>query len=293
MQPVLFPNAPKFLLPCLCVSYPVQFSCSVESDSLPPHGLMHTRPPCHHQLPELAQIHVHQVCDAIQPSHPLTSSSPAFNLSQHQGHFKWVSSSHQVAKECSNYHTTALILHVSKVMLKILQVRLQQYMNRKLPNVQFGFRKGRVTRDQVANICQIIKKAREFQKDIYFCFIDYAKAFDCVNQQKLWKILPEIRIPDHLTCFLGNMYAGQVATVRTEHGTTDWFQIGKGEHQGCILSPWLFNLYAETSCEMLGWMKHKLESRLLGEISITSHIQMTPPLQWRSEGWAKGTVKKS
>ena len=132
-------------------------------------------------------------------------------------------------------------------MLKILQVRLQQYMNRKLPNVQFGFRKGRVTRDQVANICQIIKKAREFQKDIYFCFIDYAKAFDCVNQQKLWKILPEIRIPDHLTCLLRNLYAGQEATVRSGHGTSDWFQIGKGVYRGCILSPCLLNLYANYS----------------------------------------------
>ena len=130
-------------------------------------------------------------------------------------------------------------------MLKILQARLQQYVNLELPNVQAGFRKGRGTRDQIANKLLIIKKAREFQKNIYFCFIDYAKAFGCVNHNKLWKILKEMGIPDHLTCLLRNLYAGQEATVRTEHGTTDWFQIGRGVHQGCILSLCLFNLYAE------------------------------------------------
>uniref|UniRef100_A0A4W2ENV5 RNA-directed DNA polymerase n=1 Tax=Bos indicus x Bos taurus TaxID=30522 RepID=A0A4W2ENV5_BOBOX len=149
------------------------------------------------------------------------------------------------AKECSNYHTIALISHASKVMLKILQARLQQYVNRELPDVQAGFRKGRGTRDQIANIRWIIEKAREFQKNIYFCFIDYAKAFDCVDHNKLWKILKEMGIPDHLICLLRNLYAGQEATVRTGHGTTDWFQIGKGVCQGCILSPCLFNLYAE------------------------------------------------
>uniref|UniRef100_A0A4W2I671 RNA-directed DNA polymerase n=1 Tax=Bos indicus x Bos taurus TaxID=30522 RepID=A0A4W2I671_BOBOX len=130
-------------------------------------------------------------------------------------------------------------------MLKILQARLQQYMNRELPDVQVGFRKGRGTRDQIANIRWIMEKAREFQKNIYFCFIDYAKAFDCVDHNKLWKILKEMGIPDHLTCLLRNLYAGQEATVRTGHGTTDWFQIRKGIHQGCILSPCLFNFYAE------------------------------------------------
>ncbi|MES9294336.1 reverse transcriptase domain-containing protein [Cutibacterium acnes] len=110
-------------------------------------------------------------------------------------------------------------------------------MNRELPDVQAGFRKGRGTRDQIANICWIIEKAREFQKNIYFCFIDYAKAFGCVDHNKLWKILKEVGIPDYLTCLLGNLYAGQEATVRTRHGTTDWFQIEKGVHQGCILSP--------------------------------------------------------
>ena len=132
------------------------------------------------------------------------------------------------AKECSNYDTIALISHASKVMLKILQARLQQYVNHELPDVQAGFRKGRGTRDQIANIRWIIQKAREFQKNIYFCFIDYAKAFDCVDHNKLWKIIQEIGIPDHLTCLLRNLYAGQEATVRTGHRTTDGFQIGKG-----------------------------------------------------------------
>ena len=130
-------------------------------------------------------------------------------------------------------------------MLKILQARLQQYVNRELPDVQAGFRKGRGTRDQIANICWIIKKAREFQKNIYFYFLDYAKAFDCVDHNKLWKILKDMGIPDHLTCLLRNLYAGQKATVRTGHGTRDWFQTGKEVRQGCILSPCLFNLYAE------------------------------------------------
>ena len=129
------------------------------------------------------------------------------------------------AKQCSNYHTIALISHASKVMLKFLQARLQQYVNCELPDVQAGFRKGRRTRDQTANIHWIIEKAREFQKNIYFCFIDYAKAFDCVDHNKLWKILKEMATPDHLTCLLRNLYAGQEATVRTGHGTTDWFQI--------------------------------------------------------------------
>ena len=130
-------------------------------------------------------------------------------------------------------------------MVKILQARLQQYMNHELPDVQADFRKGRGTRYQIANIWWIIEKAREFQKNIYFCFIDYAKTFDYVDHNKLWKILKEMGIPDHVTCLLRNLYAGQEATIRTGHGTTDWFQIGKGVRQGCILSPCLFNLYAE------------------------------------------------
>ena len=145
------------------------------------------------------------------------------------------------AKEC----TVALISHASKVILKIIQARLQQYVNHELPDVQAGFRKGRGTRDQIANICWIIKRSREFQKNIYFCFIDYAKAFDCVDHNKLWKILKEIGKPDHLTCLLRNLYAGQEATVITGHGTTDWFPVEKGVCQDYILSPCLFNLYAE------------------------------------------------
>ena len=130
-------------------------------------------------------------------------------------------------------------------MLKILQARLQQHVNCELPDVQVGFRKGKGTRDQIANICWIIEKAREFQKNIYFCFMDYAKAFDCVDHNTLWKILKEIGILDHLTCLWRNLHAAQEATVRTVYGTTDWFQIGKGVPQGCILSPCLFNFYAE------------------------------------------------
>ena len=121
------------------------------------------------------------------------------------------------AKECLDYYTVALISHASKVILKLLQARLQQYVNCELPDVQAGFRKGRGTRDQIASICWIIEKAREFQKNIYFCFIDYAKPFDCVDHNKLWKKLKEMGIADHLTCLLRNLYAGQEATVRTEH----------------------------------------------------------------------------
>ena len=148
-------------------------------------------------------------------------------------------------------------------------------MNRELSDVQAGFRKGRGTRYQIANIRWIMKKAREFQKNINFCFIDYAKAFDCVDHNKLWKILKETGIPDHLTCLLKNLYADQEATVRTGHGTTDWFQIRKGVFQGYILSPSWFTYMQNTLWETLGWKKHKLDSRLLGEISITSDMQDT------------------
>ena len=136
-------------------------------------------------------------------------------------------------------------IHASKVMFKIVEAKLQQYLNHEIPEVQAGFRKGRETRDQIANICWIIEKAREFQKNIYFCFIDYSKAFDCVDHNKLWKILKEMGIPDHLTCLLRNLCAGQEATVRTTHETTDWLQIRRGVRQGCILSPCLFNLHAK------------------------------------------------
>ena len=148
-------------------------------------------------------------------------------------------------KECSNYCTVVLISHAHKLMLKILQAKFQQYMNREIPDVQADFRKGRGHRDQIASICWIIKKAREFRENVYFCFIDYAKAFDCVACNKLWKILKEMGIPAHLTCLLRNLNASQEATVRTGHGTTDWVQIRKGVCQSCILSPCLFNLYAE------------------------------------------------
>ena len=170
-------------------------------------------------------------------------------------------------------------------MLKILQARFQQYVNRELPDVQPDFRKGRGIRDQIANIRWIIKNAREFQKNIYFCFIDYAKALDCVDHNKLWKILKEMGITDHQTCLLRNLYAGQEATVRTGHGTTEWFHTGKGVSQGCVFHPDYLTYMQSTSQETLGWKKHKLESRLPGEISVTSEMQMTPPL------WQK--VKKN
>ena len=146
------------------------------------------------------------------------------------------------AKECSNYHTVALISHASKVILKILQARLQQYMNCELPDVQAGFRKVRGTRDQIANICWIIKKAREFQKNIYFHFIDYAKDIDHVDHKQLWKFFKRWV---YQTCLLSNLYAGQETTVRTGHRKTNCSQIGKGEYQGCVLSHCLFNLHAE------------------------------------------------
>ena len=181
------------------------------------------------------------------------------------------------AKECSNYCTIALILHASKVMLKILQ-RLQLYMNLELPDVQTGFRKGRGTRDQIANIHWIIKKAREFQKNIYFCFIDYAKAFDCVDHNKLWKILKEMGIPDHPTCLLRNLYAGQEATVRTGYGTTDWFKIGKAICQGCILSPCLFNLYAEYIMQNSGLDESQARIKIPRGDMDSLRMLITPPL---------------
>ena len=153
-----------------------------------------------------------------------------------KGQFSFQSQRKAMPK-CAQTTTQLHSSHASKVMLKILQARLQQ-----IPAVQAGCRKVRGTRDQIANICWIIKKARKLQKNIYFCFIDYAKAFDCVDHNKLWKILKEMGILDHLTCLLRNLYAGQEATVRTGHGTTDWFQIGKGVRQGCIMSVCLFNL---------------------------------------------------
>ena len=146
-------------------------------------------------------------------------------------------------------------------------------MNRELPDVQGGFRKGRGTRDQIANTCWISERAREFQKNINFCFLDYAKAFDCVDHNKLWKILKELGIPDHLTCLLRNLYAVQEATVRT-HGTTDWFQIGKGERQGCILSPCLFNFYAEYIMRNTGLEEAQAGIKIAGRNIITSDMQI-------------------
>ena len=167
-------------------------------------------------------------------------------------------------------------------MLKILQIRLQQYVNHEL---QAGFRKGRRTRDQIANIYWIIEKTREFQKNIYYCFIDYAKAFDCVVHNKLWKILKEMGILDHLTCLLRNLYAGQEATLRTGHRTRDWFQIGKGVRQGCILWPCLFNLYTEYIMRNAGLDEAQAGLKIAERNINTSDMQMTPPL------WQK--VKKN
>ena len=164
-------------------------------------------------------------------------------------------------------------------MLKILQARLQQYVNWELPDVQAGFKKGSGTRDQIANSHWIIEKATEFQKNIYVCFIDYIKAFDCLGHNKLWKILQEMEIPDHLTCLLRNLYAGQEATVRIGHGTTDWFPNRKKEYVKAVYChPAYITHIQSTSWETLGWMKHKLEPRLQGEISIASDMQMKPPL---------------
>ena len=163
-------------------------------------------------------------------------------------------------------------------MLKILHMRLQQNVNQELPDVQAGFRKGRGTRDQTANICWIINKAREFQKNIYFCFTDCTKAFDCVDHNKLWSILNVMGIPDHLTYLLRNLYAGQEETHTTVHGTRTGSKLGNEYIRAVYCHPIYLNYMQSTSCEMPGWMNHKLESRLLGEISITSDIQMTPPL---------------
>ena len=171
----------------------------------------------------------------------------------------------------------ALISHASKVMLKILQARLQQYVNWEIPDVQAGFRKGRGTRDQIANILWIMEKAREFQKNIYFCFLDYAKAFDCVDHNKLWTILKEMGIPDHLTCLLRNLYAGQEQLeldMEQQTGSKEEKEYIKAVYCHPVYLTYMQNI----SWEILGWLKHKLESRLPGEISITSDMQMTPPL---------------
>ena len=173
-------------------------------------------------------------------------------------------------------HGIAPLSHPS--MPSVTAAMLQQYMNRELPDVQAGFRKGRGTRDQIANICWMIKEAKEFQKNIYFCFIDYAKAFECVDHSKLWKIMKEMGIPDHLTCLLRNLYAGQEATVRTGYGKTGWFQIGKGVYQGCISSPYLFNFP--------GGLDGKASACSAGDMGLISGMGRSPgegndnPLQY-------------
>ena len=182
------------------------------------------------------------------------------------------------AKECSNCCTIALTSYASKVMLKILQARLQQYMNQELSDVQAGFRKGRGTRNQIASICWIIEKAKEFQENMTSALLTTPKPLTVwitIN----WKILQEMGIPDHLTCLLRNLYAGQKATVITGHVTTDWFQIGKGVHQSYILSPCLFNLYAKYIMQTVGWMNHNLQSisNIVREISTTSDMKMILP----------------
>ena len=173
------------------------------------------------------------------------------------------------------YSTIVLTSHASKVMLKILQPRLQQYVNWKLPDVQAGFRKGRGTRDHIVNIRWTIAKGRGFQKINYFRFIDYDKAFDCVNHNKLWKIVKETGIQDPIICLLRNLYAGQESTIRTGHGTTDWFQIGKGILQGCIFSPCFCNFYAE----YIIWNAELDESqagiKIAGKVSVVSDMQIS------------------
>ena len=170
-------------------------------------------------------------------------------------------------------------------MLKTLQARLQQYMNQELPDIQTGFQRGIGTRNQIVNICWIIEKARVFQKSIYICFTDYTKAFGCVDHKKLCKVLKVMRVPDHTIFLLRILYVGQEATVRTGHRTTDWFQIGKGVHQGCIWSPCLFNLQVEYIMRNAGVDEAQAGIKIAGEISITSDMQMTPP------SWQK--VKKN
>ena len=163
-------------------------------------------------------------------------------------------------------------------MLKILQPRLQQHMNQEIPDVQAEFRKGRGTKAQIAHIPWIIEKAREFQKNIYFCFIDYTKTFECVDHNKLWKTLTEMGIPDHLTCLLRNLYAGEETTVRTGHGTIDWFQIRKGVRQGCVLSPCLFNLYAECITQNAGLDEAQAGIKIVRRNINNLRYAMTPPL---------------
>ena len=178
-----------------------------------------------------------------------------------KGQFSFQSQRRAMPKSVQTTTQIVLSSHASKVMFKILQARFERYVNRELPDFQAGFRKGRGTRNQIANIYLILEKAREFQKNIYFCFIDYAKTFDCVDHNKLWKILKEMGIPEHL-----DLYAGQETTVRTGYGTMDWFQIGK-RVKAVYCHPAYLTYMQSASFEMSGWMKYKLKSRLLGEIA--------------------------
>ena len=182
-------------------------------------------------------------------------------------------------KECSNHQTIAFISCASKVTLKILHARLQHYVNQELPGIQAGFRKGRGTRKQIANIHWIIEKAREFQKNIYLRFINYAKALDCGDHNKQWKALKKMGIPDHYTCLLRNLYVDQEATVRILYGTTDWFMIEKGVRHGCLLSPCLFNLYTEHVMRNVGLDELQAGIKREGE-TTTSNKGMIPP-QWQ------------
>ena len=178
-------------------------------------------------------------------------------------------------KECSNYCTIALISHAREIMFKILQTRLQQYVNHELPDVQIGFRKGREVRDQIANICLIIEKAREFQKSIYSCFIDYTITFDCMDQNKMWKILEEMGIRDHLPASWETCMQVKKRQLEPDMEKQTASKLGR---EAIYCHPAYLTYMQSTSCKILGWRKHKLESRLLGEISITSDMQMTPPL---------------
>ena len=180
-------------------------------------------------------------------------------------------------KESSNYHTFALISHTGQLMLKIFQARLQQYMNWELPDVQAVFRKGSGTRDQSAYIHWVIKKGREFQENIYFCFTGYTKAFDCIDHSKLWRILQDMGIPDHLTCLLRNLYAVLKQQLEPDMEQLTGSKLDKEYVKAVHCHPAYLTCMQNTSCEMTGWMKSKLESRLLGETSVTSDMQTTPP----------------
>ena len=262
-----------------------KWSRSVVSDSLQPHGLLSTRLLCPWDFPgKNTRVGCHFLLQELFPTQGLNLGLPhcrhtLYRLS-HQGSIRKESQRKAMPK---NGQTNAQ-LHSSHmlVMLKILQGTLQQYVNHELPDVQAGFRKGKGNRHQIVNIHWIIEKARDFQKNIYFCFLDLAKAFDCMDHNKLWKILQETCIPDHLTCLLRNLYAGQEATVRTWHGTMDWFQTGKAVHQGYISSPCLFNLYAQYIMRNAGLDEAQAGIKIAGRNINNLDMQMTPPLRQKA-----------